>query len=89
MTTRAQLKAGYKREDDKYLWFPNAARTPGTYFGLAAQARKALEGTVAGYIEIKCFNDVEAELIADQLTPEERARIHFTYLFRIPKEESE
>jgi hypothetical protein len=87
MTDRRTLKAEYAREDDKLRLSPNAARYPGTYFGIAERAKKALQTTPTGYVEINCFNDVEAELIADQLTKEERARVHFKYLFTISSEE--
>lgn len=37
----------------------------------------------------KCFNDVEAEMIREQLTEDERARVEFTWMFTIPPDQTE
>jgi hypothetical protein len=78
---RDAVKESYRREDDTLRMFPNAARYEGTYFGLAQRIRRVLSHEPAGYIEINCFNDIEAELIAGELTENEKMRVKFNYLF--------
>lgn len=79
MTTRSSLKSTYAAEDRRCPWDMSDVGRIRT---------KIRELSPDQSILYKCFNDVEAELIREQLTPEEQSRVMFSWIFTIPQEEA-
>lgn len=80
--TREELKSYYILQDRLRIHQPMF--TP-DYLRIREKLKSSFTPHDA-IIRYECYNDVEAEMIRERLTPEERERVQFTWLFTIPAE---
>jgi hypothetical protein len=75
--TREQLKAAYRAEDARRILEP-------TFLTNTSRVRQKLKNLLPGQIvKLQCFNDVEAEIVKEDLTPDEAKRVIFSWIFRV------
>lgn len=80
---RAELKEYYQQQNlRRFIQDVHFGWPPGDASAIQQKLREYPDGIV----EMECFNDVDAEIIREALTPEEQKRVRFKYLFRIPED---
>jgi hypothetical protein len=73
--TDKELKTAYMLEDSRRLL------TEPMFELDIVRLRRAIQGILPGnIIKMKCYNKPEMEMIRDQLTPEERKLVIFTWI---------